>query len=211
MPLPITSPQRTFYSQRRDGRPFVNCLPYSICPVLAWMGYEVPADYGMTLRTASGVAVAEGRGTSHADMRRGLAKLLPAALEELSPGPGVAATPPALVFAGVTDAELLDSVLPRAKKPNRGSVVSVICRMELLPKHLRRNVGYTWSGLHALTFYQRKKAPDGSYSVYLSDPMGRTYRGYVGEWAQWADLSKAVKRNDAGLIRIISGRYGSAV
>lgn len=199
MSLPIVDPARTFYSQRIDGRPFVNCLPYSICPVLRWAGYDVPPDYGMQLRQASGVPVAPGRGTSYADMRRALVSILPDALAF-----GV------VTFDAVSDAEMLNVLLPRAKRPNRGSVVSIICRMERLPRPLRRHVGYTWTGLHALTLWQRRQAPDGSYAVYLSDPMGRTYRGYSGEWVAWTDIVDALKRNDAGLIRCIHARRGTA-
>lgn len=195
MALPIGTPSRTFYSQRVDGRPFVNCLPYSICPVLAWMGYEVPKDYGMTLRKASGVPMGEGRGTSHSDMRRALDKLHPGA---------------PITFANVDDGGLLN-LLATAKKPSKGAVVSIIARMERLPKNLRRHVGYTWEGLHGLTLHQKKRAPDGTWLLYLTDPMGRTYRGYEGEWIRQADLTPALKRNANGLVRVVYGGRGGAV
>ena len=194
MALPITDPTRRFYSQRVDGRPFVNCLPYSICPVLAWMGFDVPTDYGMQLRKASGVPVAEGRGTSHSDMKRALAKLLPGA---------------PVTFQAISDGELVN-LLAKAKKPNQGSVVSIICRMERLPRNLRRHCGYDWQGLHGLTLHGKKRAPDGTWLLYLSDPMGRTYRGYEGEWVRQADLTPALKRNAAGLIQTIHAQRGSA-
>lgn len=194
MPLAITDPALYFYSQRVDGRPFVNCLPYSLCPVLRWMGYDVPRDYGMQLRLASGVPVAPGRGTSTADMKRALARILPAA---------------PVTFGSVSDAELV-ALLPRKAKPYRGSVVSVIARMERLPSHYRRLVGYTWEGLHALTLAQRRRAPDGSWLLYLMDPMGRTWRGYEGEWIAQAQLIPALHRNSAGLVRVTYGRRGTA-
>lgn len=195
MTLSLTDPAALFYSQRVDGRPFVNCLPYSICPVLRWMGYDVPKDYGMTLRKASGVPVAEGRGTSHSDMARALNRELPDA---------------PITIANVDDAYLV-ALLPQRKRPNRLSVVSIIARMERLPSHYRRHVGYSWEGLHALTLYQRKRNPDGSWSFYMSDPMGRTWRGYNGEWITQAQLTPALKRNSSGLVRVVHGRRGTAV
>jgi hypothetical protein len=194
MTLPIAEPVRRFYSQRVDGRPFVNCLPYSICPVLSWAGYAVPTDYGMTIRKASGVPVAEHRGTSYADMRRALAKLIP---------------DHPLVFGAVTDGELIN-LMARAAKPNKGAVASVVMRMERLPRNLRRHVGYSWEGLHGLTVHGRKRAPDGTWLIYLSDPMGRTYRGYEGEWVRFADIQPALKRNNAGLIHTVSAYRGTA-
>ena len=194
MPLGVTDPALVFYSQRVDGRPFVNCLPYSICPVLRWMGYDVPKDYGMELRKASGVPVAEGRGTSYADMKRALARILPDA---------------PVTFGAVTD-EGLAALLPQSKKPARANVVSIICRMERLPAHYRRLVGHTWEGLHGLTLAQRRRAPDGTWMLYLMDPMGRTYRGYMGEWIRQGELTPALKRNEAGLVRVIYGERGTA-
>ena len=194
MPLPVAKPARVFYSQRVDGRPFVNCLPYSICPVLAYMGYAVPKDYGMQLRKASGVPVAEGRGTSYADMKRALGRILPEA---------------AVTFGAVSDAELLNLVAT-ARKPNRGAVVSVIARMERLPKNLRRHCGYSWEGLHGLTIHGRKRAPDDTWLVYLSDPMGRTYRGYQGEYVRYDEVRPALKRNANGLVTVAYGERGNA-
>lgn len=195
MSLPIGEPELRFFSQRVDGRPFVNCLPYSICPVLGWMGYAVPTDYGMQLRKASGVPVADGRGTSHADMRRALGRELPDA---------------PVIFASVSDAELIN-LLPTARKPKRGNVVSIIARMERLPRNLRRFCGYSWEGLHGLSLMQRKRAPDGTWLVYLTDPMGRTYRGYDGEWVRLGDVTPALKRNANGLVRVVYGERGSAI
>lgn len=195
MGLAIGTPSRVFYSQRVDGRPFVNCLPYSICPVLAWIGYDVPKDYGMELRKASGVPVAEGRGTAHWDMQRALKRILPDA---------------PVTFANVDDGQLL-YLLARKAKPNKGAVVSIIARMERLPRHLRRHCGYTWEGLHALTLHMRKRAPDNTWLVYLTDPMGRTYRGYNGEWVRFGDITPALKRNANGLVRVVYGGRGGAV
>jgi hypothetical protein len=194
MALAIGTPKRAFYSQRVDGKPYVNCLPYSICPVLAFMGYDVPKDFGMQLRKASGVPMAEHRGTSHADMKRALRKLLPDA---------------PVVFEAISDSQLIN-LLAGVKKPNQRSVVSVNARMQDMPRHLRRHVGYDWSGLHALTLHGRKKAPDGTWLLYLTDPMGRTFRGYEGEWVSQSDISPALKRNDLGLIQAAHGKRGTA-
>jgi hypothetical protein len=197
MSLPTGEPSRTFYSQRVDPKPWVNCLPYSLCPVLSWMGYAVPRDYGSQLRKASGVPMADGRGTSYADMRRALTKLLPGHR---------------VVIGAVSDGELINLLAKRAKPGLAGTnVVSVTARMERLPTHLRRHVGKGWEGLHALTLHMRKRAPDGTWLVYLSDPMGRTYRGYTGEWVRWGDISPALKRNANGLIRVGYGAKGAAL
>ena len=130
MALPIATPARVFYSQRVDGRPYVNCLPYSICSALAFMGYDVPKDYGMQMRQASGVPMGEHRGTSFADMR---------ARHQ---------TPVARCANRVwrVDEGGLLNLLASKKRPNRKNVVAFTASMERMPRHLRRHCGYTWEG-----------------------------------------------------------------
>lgn len=47
----------------------------TVCTVLRWIGYDVPADYGMTIRQATGIPVAPHVGTSYSAMRKALANL----------------------------------------------------------------------------------------------------------------------------------------
>jgi len=197
-----------FYTQRVDGRPFVNCMLYSFCSVLRWMGYDVPKDYGMALRKASGVPMAVGRGTSTSDTKRAMRRLLPDA---------------PVLYGGLSDSDLWH-LLPRLNvKPgkNRGkAVVRVMVRMHQLPTYLRRHVGYTWIGGHAIAIGYRRTCNGsggerhakhiGEPEVYWMDPMGKPSKGYSGEWVPWKQVAGALYRNTEGATRCAYGLRDTA-
>jgi hypothetical protein len=200
----IVRGQLVFYSQRIDGRPFVNCMMYSFTTVLRWMGYDCPPDYGMTLRKASGVPVEPGRGTSTADTKRALNKLLPQA---------------PVVFGGVTDGDLWRLLRNEGGKARNKAVGRVMARMHKLPYHLRRHVGYEWVGGHAIAIAAKRTcngaAPgheghSGVPEVYWMDPMGRIYKGYKGEWVSYAAVQGAFYRNVDGSIKMALGFKNTA-
>lgn len=209
--LALIKPALVLYSQRIDGAPYVNCLPYSICSVLRWMGYDVPDRYGMTLRKASGVPVAPGQGTSYAHMQKALASILPKA---------------PVTFGKVTEDELFND-LPKVGKRNRyKDVYSVVVHMEKLPRWLRRHVGFTWEGRHAIVVGGQRvcNGADGLVGQYdhsahrnerelwWMDPMGRPSRGYAGDWALMTDVLPALARaNDAQYILCVHGQRKTAV
>lgn len=211
MTLPLANRSRLFFfSQTIDGRPFVNCLPYSLCEVIRWAGYAVPDTYGMTLRLASGVDVAEHVGTGYSDMKKALRAELPAAMAA-----GV------FIFGQVTDDELFGD-LPKFRMANTlKDVYSVIARMQDLPRYLRRHVGYTWVGRHAIAIGGRRvcngveggihTGHSGIFEVWWMDPMGRTTEGYSGEWTPWDGVRPALWRTPSGMIRCIHAQKGTAV
>lgn len=203
---PIVKGAVYYYTQRVDGRPFVNCMMYSLCSVLRWMGYQVPKDYGMTLRKASGVAVQPGLGTSVADSKRALAKALPSAT----------------VMHAALPAGDLWRMLPRVGKRNRAkSVVRVMARMQALPRGLRRWCGYEWVGTHAVALAWARVC-DGSVTddthaghwqrpeVWWMDPMGKPSKGYAGEWVSWDEIQPALVRSSEGGIRCSWGVRNTA-
>jgi hypothetical protein len=167
------------------------------------MGYQVPVDadgasrYGMRLRIASGVPVQPGLGTSFANMRTAIDNLLPG-----SP----------IVFGALSNVDLIN-LLPRAVGRNRRrAVMTVISRMEELPKTLRRHVGVNWNGLHAITLAGQKLDPaTGRQQVYWMDPMGKIAKGYAGEWVDWLSVVNTLHRSDQGDVRVIYGVKRSAV
>jgi hypothetical protein len=199
-----------FYTQRVDGRPFVNCMLYSLCSVLRWMGYDVPKDYGMTLREASGVPVREGKGTSTYDTKVAMKKLLPAA---------------PMLYGALTDSDLWD-LLPRAGAPARKqrgkAVIRVMARMHQLPTYLRRHVGYDWVGGHAIAVGGKRicNGEDGGerhaghsnvQEIYWMDPMGKPSKGYDGEWAVFSSVRPSLYRNSEGAVRAAYGIKNTAV
>lgn len=203
---PIVKGAVYFYTQRVDGRPFVNCMMYSLCSVLRWVGYDVPKDYGMTLREASGVPVQPKLGTSTADTKRALAKALPTAT---------------LLHAALADGDLW-RLLPRVGRRNRAkAVVRITARMHHLPRRLRRWCGYEWVGTHAMALAWARTC-DGSVTddahaghwqrqeVWLMDPMGKPSKGYAGEWVGWDELAPALVRNSEGGIRCSWGVKSTA-
>lgn len=212
MSLPVLKrPGRVpvFYTQRVDGRPFVNCLPYSICTVLRWIGYDVPTDYGMTIRQATGIPVAPHVGTSYSAMRKALAKLLPTA---------------PVSIGWIDDSQLLAQLARPGRRNNKRIVASVPARMQRLPEFLRRQVGVNWQGLHALCFggYRLCNGPStdeverhadhlGVDEVFVMDPMGRPWADYTGVWAPWSQVEPALGRNASGQIRSLWGMRKTAV
>lgn len=210
MSLPLAArPKLTFYSQTVDGRPFVNCLPYSICPPLRWAGWAVPRDFGMTIRQASGVPVEPHRGTSYADMKRALKAIF---------GPSLGGA----VFGKVTDAALLGD-LPKwggGQKNTSKDVYSVVCRMHELPRYLRRHVGFSWTGRHAIGIggvrtcngleEGRHVGHKGVQEVFWMDPMGRTVNEYYGEWVPWSEVDNTLGRTSEGMIACVHAQRRAA-
>jgi len=164
----------------------------------------------MTLRKASGVAVQDGLGTSYANMQDAFDKILPRA---------------PVVFGKVTEDELFNDLPKVGRRNTYKDVYSVICQMENLPRHLRRHVGLTWRGLHAIAVAGQRicNGEDGMVGnydhtahrnkreVYWMDPMGRTSRGYDGEWALTSDVFPATRHDADGFIKCIHATKKSAV
>jgi hypothetical protein len=208
--LPVGRGRLQWFSQRVDGRPFVNCMLYSLCTVLGWMGYELPLDddgamrYGMTLRNASGRPLytdgtADGskggkaQGTNVADTKRALAKLLPSA---------------PVVYGAISEADLI-GMLPRPGHRNRHkAVVRISVRMIKLPLYMRRFVGFDWTGLHAATLAGQRvcNGEDGGdrhryhinvQEVLFLDPFARAVDGegqpYDGDWLPLDNLKPGLR------------------
>lgn len=211
MTLPLAPhPRLVFYSQTVDGRPFVNCLPYSICPVLRYAGYQVPTNYGMAIRVASGVPVAPHAGTSYADMKRALTKLFPEMMAAKL-----------IIFGKMTDAELLADLPRWGRKNKTKDVMSVTCRMHELPRYLRRLVGYNWVGKHAIGLggYRLCNGTDGGRhqdhanvaEVWWMDPMGRTTNQYYGQWVPWDEVKDHLGRSADGMVKCVHAQKGTAL
>lgn len=198
---------RQFYSERVDGRPFVNCMFYSLSTVLRWMGYNLPIEadgtshYGMELRLASGRSLytdgtddgskgGKPQGSSSGDTLRALGVLLPSAP----------------VKSGLLSLDDTLAILPRPGHRNRHrAVVRVLVRAHALPRHFRRFVGYDWVGNHACTLVGQRicNGEDGglhqfhinTHEVLFVDPMGKPADDgtpYVGEWMPVDNLTPAL-------------------
>ena len=208
--LPIGKGRSQFFSQRVDGRPFVNCMMYSLSTVLRWMGYEVPVEpdgtshYGMTLRVASGRSLySDGtddgsrggvpQGSTIADTRKALAKLLPNAPVQ---------------YGVLTPDQLFDILRVPGRGRQRKAVVRVTLRPILLPRFYRRFVGYDWAGKHAATLVGKRVCNGGDggerhayhinvREVLYLDPMGRKQPDgdpYAPDWLPLDNLLDAVDR-----------------
>jgi hypothetical protein len=115
-----------------------------------------------------------------------------------------------VTFGKLSEVDLFDRLAQPGKRNTLKIVASVAVHMEELPRYLRRLVGYTWVGLHEITFGATQVLPDGTRQVYWMDPMGRSYRGYVGEWVNWADVQHAIVQ-DGGLLRVMWGVKKTAI
>jgi hypothetical protein len=188
----LGDPDLFFYTQRVDGRPFVNCFPYATCTTVAWSGHSTPADFGMTIRRASGIPVAPKKGMNFADILRSLRAL---DITNIS-------------VETATNDDLI-AMLPVNGTAGTGkSVVTVVARMDKLPRHLRRLVGLDWEGWHAIAIGATKLEGSSRY-VWWMDPMGKPSTGYAGEWALWNDVKNTLRRLPEG-IRIVRGIKDSA-
>ena len=189
MPPAYAEPKLQFFTQRIDGRPFVNCMFYALCSVLRWAGWAVSPTFGMDLRLASGKPLinpvtGEGQGSSIADSKRALVRL------GMTSG---------LRHGQMTEAELLEYVVP--------GIVRVIVRMDdrLLP-YVRRWCGKTWVGGHAVAIAGsricngrgtgRHADHRGVREVLWLDPMA--YGSYKGDWLPWNEVKANLSRGSIG-------------
>lgn len=209
MTLPVVPGKLVFYSQRIDGRPFVNCGPYSLCTVLRWMGYDVPADYGMTIRRASGIPVEPHRGMSWAALIRAARKVLPDV---------------ALTKGTISMADMLTKLRRKGHRGRHAAVFVVgVPNTDKLPRHYQRLVGQNYDGGHYIVVAGVRYTNDfGSRippTVKILDPMGRTtppknapadWQPYSGDWIAVSDLEPALQRGKDGNIKSIYGFRNTA-
>ena len=187
----FAEPEVLFYTQRVDKPgPMVNCMFYSLSTVLRWMGLDVPRDYGMTLREASGVPYEEHVGTDTDDTKRALRELLG---WEPDTGP--------MHYGAMSDADLL------AMLRDGVAAARVMVDCGRLPWSLKRDTVGSYDGGHAIAV---ARAYDNN-DVFWMDPMGKPSEGYVGVRVPWADVRRAVLRNAEGKVKVTYGLAGSAI
>jgi hypothetical protein len=201
--LPIKRPAAiTLYPETVDGRPYVNCMPYASCSVLRWMAYDVPANYGKTIRTATGVPVNDHlghpQGINFPELVSGLTALFPTApIEHGAP----------------FDAQGITDLLPQPGKKNRNHAVFAVAvpHMTDLSDHLRRWCGMSYKDGHAFALGGKQIAPDGIVQWWWMDMMADTSKGFAGEWVNVDDVYPALEKASSGLIKCVYGVKGSAI
>lgn len=185
----LAEPAVQFYTQRVDKPgPMVNCMFYSLMTPLRFMGLDVPRDFGMTLRLASGVPYEPHRGTSIADTKTALRKVMG---WEPDSGP--------VHYGAMSDADLM------AMLRTGLASVRVTVKCDKLPWYLKKDTVGSYDGGHAIAI---ARAYDDN-TVYWMDPMGRPSEGYKGVRIPWADVRGAVSRNAERKVKITYGLAGS--
>jgi hypothetical protein len=183
-----------YYTQRVTAPPMVDCMFAALCTPLSYMGYGLPPTFVGALRDASGVPRLDHQnhplGTSTADTRTALRKLLPDA---------------PVVFGGLDDGSLLTRL-------GSGEIaVRVQVRAHDLPVHLRRFVGTHWVGQHAIAIGGATQIAGGRWQVRWMDPAGRPWSGYDGETVEYADVRPALMRTPSGGVRVTIGAKNAAL
>jgi hypothetical protein len=170
------TPGFQFFTQRIDGRPFVNCMAYSGASLVEFGGLDVPDTFGMTIRRASGVPIGPHRGMSVADVRRGLLKLIPWAR---------------LLGSRKSETDFLELVAS-------GQDVAVMINFEKVPQEVRlRDFVGSYTGGHSAVI-TGTRVYRGNRQVRLFDPMAPS--GHAGRWYRWSNVMPYLYKDD-GLIR----------
>jgi len=182
-----------YYTQRVTAPPMVDCMFAALCTPLSYMGYGLPPSFVGDLRDASGVPRKDQQGhpqgTSTADTRTALRKLLPGA---------------DVKFGGLDDSDLL------ARLRSGEIAVRVMVNAHELPEHLRRFVGKGWVGQHAIAIGGATQQ-NGSWQVRWMDPAGRPWGGYDGETVAYNDVRPALLRTPSGGVRVTVGEKNAAL
>ena len=164
----------------------VDCMFAALCTPLAFMGYACrrPSWARCARRLACRASIrspTSRQGTSTAATKTALRKLMPEA---------------PVVFGGLADDVMLDRL-------GAGRIsVRVTVGSADLPRHLRRFIGFTWVGGHAIALGGARRRGDGTWEVRWMDPAGRPGTGYDGEFVPYAEV-----KGRCGARR--QARYGS--
>jgi len=161
-----------FFTQRIDGRPFVNCMTYTACSLIEYSGVNVPKDFGMTIREGTGVPVEPHKGISVAQLKRGIRSVLP--FVQYNSGL-------------LTDAELL----ARAREEQSYGLMIDFSKVPAASP-LRLYVG-KYTGGHA-GWISRSRQINGRWQVRWYDPMAGA--AHTGRWLGWRHFRGAVYRYD---------------
>jgi hypothetical protein len=158
------------------------------------VGYGLPQTFVGALREASGVprvnAHGKPQGTTTAHSRRALRKLLPEA---------------PVLFGGLDDEEMLQRL------ESGEFAVRVTVTAQKLPGHLRRFVGKSWEGGHAVALSAARRGPDMAWEVFWMDPAGRPGKGYKGEFVRYEDVKGALRRTASGRVGVTAGPKNAAL
>lgn len=204
--LPIKRPPSvSLYSERIDGRPYINCVSYAACGTLRYGAYDVPANYGQMIRAATGVPLEDAHGNPQgialADLVRGLKVLFP--------------TAPIFSGAPFESIATITAILPVPGHRNRHKAVLtvVIPRMSDLSDHLRRWCGLGYTEGHACNIGGTQiEAATGRVQWWWMDMMADTSTGYAGEWVYPEDVYGALEKNRAsGNVKCVYMLKGTAI
>jgi hypothetical protein len=182
-----------YFTQRVTAPPLADCMFAALCVPLSFVGYDLPPTFVGALRAASGVPVLDPRGhpqgTNTAASRRALHELLPDA---------------PILFGALSDGAMLGQL-------EAGEIaVRVMVSNQKLPERMRRFVGRTWDGLHAIAIGGAHR-DGGQLLVRWMDPAGRPWQGYDGEFVSYGEVDQALVRTADGKIRVTFGRRDAAL
>lgn len=202
--LPIKRPAALVLdSERIDGKPRINCMSYAACSVLRWGAYDVPTDFGATIRKATGVPdrnkKGQPQGIGFPDLKRGLMDLFPTA---------------PILYGARQDEAGITALLPHSGMPNRHHAVFAVCvpHMSQLSPHLRRWCGVSYVDGHAFAIGAKQFDASGLVQWWWMDMNADTSKGYAGEWVYPPAVSPFLERNrKTGLIKSVYMIKGTAI
>ena len=169
---------------------FKSCMFAALAKLLEYAGYRVPLarrksqmppeNFVLALHRASGAPLNKGSTIRHS--RVALRKLLPDA---------------PVLFGAVSDLDLVGLLID-------GYMVRIAVNCGRLPNSLKRWVGESYNGGHAVTIEDPQMSEEDGLTVLWMDPMGKPWApfNYAGQRISIWDFLPAASRTDAGLIRV---------
>lgn len=184
-------PGTKFFSERFGGRPYDNCMIDALMGVLAWMGHDIEDGDDDAIRYYTGVDDPSGLGFD--DIRRALTALYPNEAWHV----------------GLADWSFIQANIKRFHRSGRYRAQFTLALRfpDSLPPELRKWVGQSYTGGHAIQLVSRRPTDPSQYYIYdvmqpTDVPAGRDPATWLpGTWVS-RDVLDAAAFKKNGLLRV---------
>lgn len=202
---PIARGMVNYYSERFGGKPYNNCMPCSLMTPLRWMGYVMYDGFDDVIRQATGVPEYKDngapRGMGMNDLKRATDALFPGA---------------PIKYGGLSDEDIKASLKRYGRRGRNKAAFVVMLNMNKMPDELRRWVGQSYTGGHAVTLIS--KMDDAGDRVYYydvmqkSEPPDNAPDGWQpGVAVDWDAIAPAMFRNASGKVQVAYAYKNTAI
>lgn len=186
--LPVS--QRGYFTRFPDGTVhFTACMFAGLAQILERRGFRLPLgrqrpapnqadNFVHQLQVAGDPTPANG--STIAQSQAALRKLF-------------GTTPTGVQFGTMSAPEI-------AAELAKGATIRVSVDCSKLPRALKRWVGYSYTGRHAITLDDARSLDNGAIAVALTDPMYRPAKAIMAVWVALADLDAALVRTAKGIV-----------